>query len=221
MQAFSASPAYFAGRLQSHNRIKETTMKSKLTQITMTLVALLALFVWLLTVSVQAQTDTSKPSPELKELEVFVGDWTYEGEQVYPPVAGLPYGPAGKFSGTITTRFILDGFFLESKIEDNNPSGRTNVIEITGYDAKAKSYVKSMFVNDGSREASVQTVSPYGRIWMSNSTLTTRKGDEVLVRSVLTFPSDRASYISTTELSVDDGKTWKHWFKEEGRKLKK
>ena len=50
--------------------------------------------------------------PNMKRLKGLVGEWTYEGEQADPPVAGLPYGPAGKCSGTVTTRYILSGTFL-------------------------------------------------------------------------------------------------------------
>lgn len=157
-------------------------------------------------------------SPEMKKLTVFVGEWTYEGEQVDPPIAGLPFGPAGKFSGKFTTRFVLDGSFQESKWQDEVPSV-TSGINITGYDAGAKKYVVNGHISDGSR--SVRTATLDGRIWTSNSTMTTRKGEKVLVKSVTKYSSDWASYSSTVELSVDEGKTWKHWYREEGRKLKK
>jgi ketosteroid isomerase-like protein len=51
---------------------------------------------------------TEEPSPELKDLEPFVGDFSYQGEQFDTPVADLPFGGAGKYSGRGTTRFILD-----------------------------------------------------------------------------------------------------------------
>jgi steroid delta-isomerase-like uncharacterized protein len=162
-----------------------------------------------------------EPSPAMKKLEGLVGDWAYKGEQVDPPVDGLPYGPAGKFSGTFANRFILDGLFLESKTQDKNPSGKTSIFSITGFDAKTKNYVANGFVSDGSRETSVETVSPDGRIWTSNSTMTTSSGKKVLVKSVAKYSSDWSSYKGTTEVSPDDGKTWKFWYKVEGKKLKK
>ena len=69
---------------------------------------------------------------EMKRLEVFVGDWVYEGEQAKSP-EDLPFGGAGEFSGTITTHLILGGSFLESKMEDKNPAGTTSIVEMTKF----------------------------------------------------------------------------------------
>ena len=66
----------------------------------------------------------------MKKLEGLVGDWRYEGEQVDPPVAGLPWGGAGKYFGTCTYRFVLNGLFLEARVEDNNPAGKTSGMRI-------------------------------------------------------------------------------------------
>jgi len=167
----------------------------------------------------KGDTDKNIPSPEMKKLEGLVGVWTYEGEQVDPPVDGLPYGPAGKYSGTTTNRFIMEGLFLESKTQDKNPSGTTSVLSITGYDAETKNYMANAFVSDGSRETSIESVSPDGRIWTSNSTITTSDGKKVLVKSVTKYSSDWSNSSGTTEVSPDDGKTWKFWYKGESKKV--
>jgi ketosteroid isomerase-like protein len=164
-------------------------------------------------------TDAPRPSPELKKLEGLVGDWTYKGEQAAPPVSGLPYGGAGKYFGMFTTRFTLDGFFQETKIEDNNPSGRTSMVRMTGYDAKATKYRENMYVSDGSISVAIATLD--GRTWTSNSTMTTSEGKKVLIRTVEKFSSDWSSYTGTTEVSPDNGKTWKIWYTEKGKKVKK
>jgi len=150
---------------------------------------------------------TAQPSPELKKLEGLVGAWTYEGEQAKSPVAGLPYGGAGKYFGTSTSHFVLDGTFLEEKIEDNNPSGRTSIVTLTGYDAKAEKYTESTFISDGSSSDSTFTLNR--RTLTSDSTMTTGEGKKVLSRSVAKYSSDWSSYVSTTEASPDHGKTWK------------
>ena len=162
--------------------------------------------------------DSQEPSPELKKLEGLVGVWAYEGEQADPPVAGLPYGGAGKYFGTLTNRFVLDGLFMEEKIEDNNPSGRTSIVTLMGYDAKAGKYTESSFISDGS--SSVATATLDGRTWTSNSTMTTSEGKKVLLRSMSKYSSDWSSSTATTEVSPDNGKTWKLWYKDEGRKVK-
>ena len=54
--------------------------------------------------------DQPQPGPEHKRLEVWVGEWTYEGEAKETPI-----GPAGKFAGKLTGRMVLNGFFLEAR----------------------------------------------------------------------------------------------------------
>ncbi len=166
-----------------------------------------------------AMADSPVLSPEMKKLAALVGTWTYEGEQLDPPVAGLPYGGAGKYHGTSTERFILGGRFLESTIQDNNPSGKTTIFTITGYDPKAGHYVANAFISDGSRSASAETVSADGRTWTTRSTMTTSTGETVPIRSVMTLSPDGTRQRSVTEVSPDGGKTWKHWYKDESRKV--
>ena len=151
---------------------------------------------------------------------MFVGTWRYEGEQVDPPVAGLPYGGAGEFHGTDTRRLVLDGRFMESMIEDNNPSGKTTVVSLTGYDPKAGHYVVNGFISDGSRDTATETVSADGRTWTTRSTMTTSSGQTVPVRTVTTFSPDGSRMTSTTEVSPDGGTTWKHWYKDESQRVK-
>jgi hypothetical protein len=168
---------------------------------------------------VKTSSSMSKASPALKKLEVFVGDWTYEGEQFDPQVDGLPFEGSGEFHGESATRFVLGGLFLESKWQDKEgPSGQMSGFNITGYDTKTKNYTVNGYISDGSR--TVRTASFDGRIWTSHSTMTTKKGEKILLKSQERYSSDWSGYTSTTELSVDDGKTWKLWYTEKGKKLK-
>jgi hypothetical protein len=165
----------------------------------------------------RVKTDTPKLSPAMEKLKGLVGDWVYEGEQANPPVAGLPYGGAGKYFGTYTTRFTLDGSFQETKIEDNNPSGKTSSVTLTGFDPKSGKYTGNSFISDGS--SSVATTTVDGRTWTTESTMTTSEGKKVRIRSVEKYSSNWSRYVSTQEASPDNGKTWKLWWKEEGRKV--
>ncbi|MBM4027603.1 MAG: DUF1579 domain-containing protein [Planctomycetes bacterium] len=194
-------------------------MRTRLTQATIALTAIVGLALGLLAVSVHAQSETAKPSPEIKKLEVLVGDWRYEGEQFEPPAPGLPFGGAGKFFGTVTSRFVLNGFFLEAKIEDNSPGGKTSSLQMTGYDANSKKYVEHSFASDGT--ISVATATLEGQTYTVSSTMTTATGKKVLLKSVATYTSDWSRQTGAVEASIDDGKTWKPWWKGEGRKVKK
>lgn len=168
---------------------------------------------------VEQTVDSAKLSPEMKKLEGFVGTWEYEGEQVDPPIAGLPFGGAGTFSGTVTNRFILDGSFMESTIEDKSPAGLTRTVQITGYDPTTRRYVLETFMSDGTREHAVQTVSPDGRVWTSQSTMTSGTGEQALLRNVATFSPDRSRLTSVVDVSTDGGQTWKHWFTSRDKKV--
>jgi hypothetical protein len=50
--------------------------------------------------------------------------------------------------------------------------------------------------------------------------MTTSEGKKVLLRTVLKYSSDWSSFAATTKASPDNGKTWKLWYKDEGRKVK-
>ena len=160
--------------------------------------------------------DSAKLRPEMKKLEVFVGDWTYEGEQMEPPVEGLPFGEAGPFSGKSTLRFVLDGAFQESRFKDDAP-GTARGFGLFGYDSKEKCYVWHGYVADGSQSTS--TVTLQGHTLRKDSVTTTSKGDRVPVRYIEEYSSDWSSYTSTVEASPDNGKTWKLWWKERGKKV--
>ncbi len=168
---------------------------------------------------VEQTVDSAQLSPEMKKLEGFVGTWEYEGEQVDPPIAGLPFGGAGTFSGAVTNRFILDGSFMESTIEDKSPGGLTRTVQLTGYDPKTRRYVLETFMSDGTREHAVQTVSPDGRVWTSQSTMTSGTGEQALLRNVATFSPDRSKLTSVVDVSTDGGQTWKHWFTSRDKKV--
>jgi len=164
------------------------------------------------------ESEMAQPGLALQKLEGFVGDWTYQGEQVDPGVdIALPFAEDGTYSGKFTARFVLDGAFLETKWQDmEGPSGKMSGMYMTGYDANTKTYTQNARISDGT--TSVRTATLDGRIWTSHSTMTTPKGEKVLVKEVVKYARDWGSYTSTVQLSVDNGKTWKHWWKERGKK---
>src|SRR5512135_921072 len=67
----------------------------------------------------KAQAPATKAAPEYKKLEIWVGDWTYEGEALASPA-----GPAGKFSGKASVKPILDGRCVQWQAEEQGPTGK-------------------------------------------------------------------------------------------------
>src|SRR5262249_17524783 len=79
--------------------------------------------------------DQPQPGPEQKKLEVWVGDWTYEGSSETSPFGGT----VGKFAGKETCRMILNGFVLESHWEDRSGTGYISQgVTLRGYDSAAR-----------------------------------------------------------------------------------
>ena len=170
-------------------------------------------------VPAELKAATPKPSAALRELEGLVGDWTYTGRQIDPDVdIDLPFAETGNFSGKSTARFVLDGAFLETRWHDKEgPSGAMSGMNITGYDPKTKKYTRRGHSSDGTTSARTATLQD--GVWKSHATMTTPKGAKVLVKTVVDYAPDWSSYTSTVELSIDQGKTWKHWWKEKGKKV--
>ena len=161
-----------------------------------------ALVVLLFAVMAQAQTPTAKPGPEHNRLHVYNGEWTYEGE-----TKATPLGPADKFTGKVTIRMILNGFFQEARFEEKHPSGLFHSILITAYDPVNKKYTADSYGSDGS--ISIGTVAFDGIVWDSSGTLIAGS-KQYKVRGKDVLSKDLMSITSTQELSPD-GSTWTPW----------
>ncbi len=171
-----------------------------------------------LTLFVSAQSNNSKPLPELHKLEILVGDWTYEGKQENSSLSDNPYGQEGKFSGKITTRFLLNGHFLESKLVEKNPAGDLEAIEIFEYSNSKKQYQYNTFLSDGGRADGTFIIN--GNTITYRSTMTTQDGETSMIKSIQNISPDRNSITTTCYLSVDDGKSWTLWSRYTSKKVK-
>ena len=167
------------------------------------------MLVLLLAVASQAQGPAPKPGPELKKLEIWVGDWTYEGE-----AKSTPLGPAGRYSGKSSTRPILGGFFIESRAEENGSSGFFQWQSIDGYDPISKRFTWRGFTNDGSFDAGTYTID--NKTESYSGTLTSG-GKQYQERGTIVFSTDFTSYVDKREISTD-GKTWMPFFENKGTK---
>jgi hypothetical protein len=184
----------------------------------LTFVIVSFLFV-LLAPLVRAQVaDRPKVGPEQKKLEVFVGDWTYEGS-----VSDTPLGPGGKFAGKATFRMILDGLFLESRAEDKGVYGGKEIIfkgiTIQWFDPIKMAYLSHGYDNDSFVNRSVTTVS--GNIWNGTGEQTDSKGKSYKTKHSSTIAADGKSIIEKAEISTDGGKTWMPYWEDTMKKVSK
>ena len=84
---------------------------------------------------VAAQGPPTKPTPEHKKLEYFVGKWTTTGE-----MKASPMGPGGKISASDTCEWFQGGFAVVCNSLGTGPSGPMKSIGIMGYNAEQKVY---------------------------------------------------------------------------------
>ena len=149
--------------------------------------------------ALQAQTSAPKPGPEHQKLNIWVGDWTHESE-----VQATPAGPAGKYTGKMTVRPILGGFFVEWHIEETGPAGSNQYVEVDGYDGLNRTYVWSGFGSDGSIHSATYSID--GTTVKYSGTVLL-KDKQYKIRGTVVFSADFSSWTEKRELSAD-GRTW-------------
>ena len=161
--------------------------------------------------------DRPKVGPELQKLEVFVGDWEYHGV-----VRDTPLGPGGTFSGVATNRWILDGQFLESRVQDKGVYGGKEIvykgITIRRYDATTKKYITQTFDNDGMATTELWTQEE--GVWKTTGKMTDSKGKTYQTRSSASIAANGKSMKFKAELLTEDGKTWIPYWEDANTKLK-
>ena len=147
----------------------------------------------------QHSSQPPKPGPEHQKLQLWFGEWTYEGE-TYTTFLG----PGGKFTGKMTGRPMLDGFGLESVFVERGPSGETRTVEIDGYDPVAKNYPYACISNNGDLFRGVFTVNGTVAKWEGIAVM---KGKRFHDRGTDAVAPDGMSISKGGEIS-EDGKTW-------------
>lgn len=91
------------------------------------------------------------PAPETpgepqQRLDVFVGTWKIEGDQIESPL-----GPAGKVDLTEQWDWLPGGFFLVNRLSGRVGQAPMSCVEVLGYDSEAGSYVMHSYYGDGHR----------------------------------------------------------------------
>ncbi len=160
----------------------------------------------------QAQTPAPKPGPEHQKLNIWLGDWTFESED-----QATPLGPAGKFTGKVTARPILGGFFVEWRSEATGPAGSSQYVEVDGYDGLNKEYTWNGFASDGSVHSVSYTIDGPT---VSYSGVVRLKDKAYKIRGTAVFGADLESYVEKRELLLD-GKTWVPQFQGKFTKITK
>jgi len=150
-------------------------------------------------VSAQAQMQMPKPGPELKKFDYFVGSWILEGD-----TKASPFGPAGKWSGTETLKWMDGGFFLVSHSTFKSDSmGNGSGVAYMGYDVNDKMYTYDEFNTMGEAEHSKGMVEGDTWTWTNDEKM---NGQTIKGRFSMKILSP-TSYTMKFEMS-QDGTNW-------------
>jgi hypothetical protein len=148
--------------------------------------------------SARAQTELTKPAPELKKLDYFAGTWTVEGE-----IKPGPMGSGGKFTGTNHVEWMDGGFFLVTRSEFNGAFGKGTETAYMGYDSNDKMYTYDSFNSLGETDHAKGTVNGDTWTWQSQ----TRMGPQTMKGRLTIKVISATAYDFKFEVSPD-GTTW-------------
>jgi hypothetical protein len=144
---------------------------------------------------------STKPGPEVKKLDYFVGTWNAEGT-----IAQGPWGMGGKFNSTDTTEWMDGDFFVVGHGAFKMPpelGGEGKETSFMGYDTDENVYTFDSFNSQGRRERSKGTVSGDTWTWTSSQVYA---GQDIKQKMVIKIVSPTI-YTMKFDISMD-GTTW-------------
>ena len=125
----------------------------------------------LLAALASAQMQMPKPSPELKKLDYFTGNWTCE-DQTQPG----PMGPASQESSTAEVKWMDGAFFVVMHSAYKSAMGDGTAIAFLGYDMAEKKYTYNEFNSQGEAVVSKGTVDGDAWTWIGDMKMPSGKG---------------------------------------------
>ena len=133
--------------------------------------------------------------PEHRRLQSFVSTWATEGT-----VKTRPSGSGVRFQGVDTYEWIPGGFFLLHRWDTHMPDGRTQGLEIIGYDSANGTYTVHSY--DSSGNTDVMKASVTNDTW-------TFEGK--LLRFTGSFRDDGETLAGIWEQRSDETSRWAPW----------
>ncbi len=171
-----------------------------------------SLMILMFVVAAHGQSSTPKPAPELKQWDVWVGDWTTTGT-----AKDTPTGPEYKVEWHTHCHWILGGFFLQWDSTWKGNGVESRWLEIGFFDPIKKIHTISGFSSDGSSWTG--TVTFQGKdSQVENFTGTTPDGEVSTCRNTWHSSPDGMA-ASGTEECEQNGVRWTG-FKVKGTKSK-
>jgi hypothetical protein len=159
----------------------------------------IAVFVFFLGVTIQAQAQQGppKPGPEVMQLAYFVGDWNEVGKST-------AHGMEGPVSSTQSWEWVPGGFFLEGHSDNKSPAGAFKIMAVLGYDPATKMYTYDAFDSWGEHITAKGSVSGDTWKWTTEATM---QGTTIKTR-LTEKEISKTQYTLKYESSTDGGATW-------------
>ena len=167
-------------------------------------IALVALCGWVSSSSLLlAQAPAAAPGPDHARLEVFVGEWSFEGQSQAVPALGM--ADAGTVAYRHVNQMANGGFFLETRRTGTGPRGPVTELDVYSYNAVTKTYRQDGYDNRGRVRTFTGTVD--GLTWSFIGTNTALDGTVTQERFTLRYSPDLRTATVRSEHSKD-GVTW-------------
>jgi hypothetical protein len=140
----------------------------------------------------EGQTSAPKPAPELKQWDVWIGDWALSGT-----AKDTPTGPEYKVDWHMHGHWILGGFFVQIDQTWKGNGEDVRILEFLYYDPIKKIHAGSGFANDGTTWPLTATFD--NQTSVEDFTVTSPDGKLTRCRNTWVFGSDRMSVSGTQE----------------------
>lgn len=148
-------------------------------------------------VTALGQSSAPKPAPELKQWDVWIGDWALSGTAKESAA-----GPEYKLDWHMHGHWILGGFFAKIDHTWNENGEEGQFMEILSYDAIKKIHAVSGFASDGSSWAVTSTFE--NETSVETQTMTTPNGDILRCRCTWVFSDDRMAVSGKSECEQNE-----------------
>jgi Protein of unknown function (DUF1579) len=144
-----------------------------------------------------AQMEAPKPAPELKKLDVFVGNWSLDGNMKPGPM-----GPGGPMTESEKCEWMEGGFYVVCHSDYKSSMGNGMGLSVIGYSADDKAYTYREFNSLGEFVDSRGTLDGDTWTWTSDEKMggVTMKGRFTMKMTSAT------SYNFMFEMSQDGAK---------------
>lgn len=172
----------------------------------------LNLFLTLASVVAMAQPGPRTPSPEVKKLDYFTGNWTIDAT-----IPSGPWGSGGKFTSSGNGEWMKGDFFVMAHTDFSLPpdlGGSGTGIAVFGYDADKKTYTEDRFDSLGQHVVVTGTVNGDTWTWTGQNVY---GGMTINTRMTMKVMSP-TSYTSKYEVSSDGGANWMTFWEGKGTK---